>query len=112
MISRSKILSIVLLLSIVVISILLSQYMNKLHFLTFQKMESFDTYSASLLNRIGPIVFDSSTLSTDKITSLQKITPPISDTTILSYVNSGGDPDGIISNIKTYLGSCPSSTST
>ena len=107
MVSRPKILSIVLLLSIVVISILLSQYTNK-----GVKMESFDTYSASLLNRIGPIVFDSSTLSTDKITSLQKMTPPISDTTILSYVNSGGDPDGIISNIKTYLGSCPSSTST
>jgi hypothetical protein len=70
-------------------------------------VESFEELS-SLLNTLGPIVYDSSTLSTDKITSLKELKPPIADTTIVTYLNSGTDADSILSNIKTYLGSCPS----
>jgi hypothetical protein len=72
--------------------------------------ESFEpsgSYLADLLNRIGSIVYDSSTLSTDKIASLQKLNPPVADSVINTYLNAGGDPDVIISEIKTYLSSCP-----
>lgn len=75
------------------------------------KKENFtngDTYTASLLNSLGSIIYDSSTLSSDKITSLQKLNPPITDTTIMEYLNSGTDADTILANIKTYIGSCPS----
>jgi hypothetical protein len=73
-------------------------------------IEQFETgtYTASLLNTLGSIIYDSSKLSIDKITSLQKLNPPITDKTILALINSGTDADGIISNIKNYLGSCPS----
>jgi len=104
MISQYKIISIVFLLSIIVLSLLLSY--------TILHLENFESgnYTASLLNTLGPIIYDSSILSIDKISSLQKLNPPITDNTILSYLNSGSDSDGIISNIKIYLGSCPASS--
>lgn len=73
--------------------------------------ENFDstTYSASLLNALGPIIYDSSTLSVDKIETLRQMNPPINDESINSYLNSNSDPDAIITSIKSYLGSCPSS---
>jgi hypothetical protein len=108
MISESKIISIVFLLTIIVISIFLSFVFD----LSKRNREFFDnngsSYTASLLSSLGPIIYDSSTLSSDKIASLQKLNPPITDSNITSYLNSAGDPDGIIANIKTYLGSCPS----
>jgi hypothetical protein len=38
--------------------------------------------------------------------------PPITDQTIVSLMNSTSDADGIISNIKNYLGSCPTGGAT
>jgi hypothetical protein len=110
MFSKSKIISIVFLLSIIFLSLLLSFTMSRLR----DQRENFEEtgYTSSLLNTLGPIIFDSSTLSTDKIASLQKMNPPITDQTVVSLMNSTGDADGIISNIKNYLGSCPSSSST
>jgi hypothetical protein len=105
MFSIYKIYSILILLLVIVFSVLLSFQISYYN----ENFES-GTYTSSLLNTLGPIIFDSSSLSVDKIESLQKLTPPITDTTITSFVNSGGDADTIISNIKNYLGSCPRSS--
>ena len=72
---------------------------------TYKKDET--TESFALLDKLGPIVFDSSLLSTEKIDAMKALNPPIDDETIAAFLNSGNDPDGIVSDIKTYLGSCP-----
>jgi hypothetical protein len=86
-------------------------------YIVTEKREYFDqtstmSYTGQLLNSVAPIIYDSSNLSKDKIESLQKLNPPLTDPTILSYINSSGDADGIISNIKIYLGSCPKNPAT
>jgi hypothetical protein len=99
-----KIISILLLVAIILIASFIQE--------KTKKYENFDSgsYTATLLNTLGPIIYDSSTLSVDKIESLRKITPPIADATINSYINSNSDADAIITNIKGYLGSCPASS--
>jgi hypothetical protein len=76
-----------------------------------ESMDAGTSYSANLLTLLAPIVYDSSQLSNDKIDAIRKINPPITDPTISQYLNAGGDADTVISNIKTYLGSCPSAPS-
>jgi hypothetical protein len=100
MISYSKITSIAFLLTILFISLWMTTYKNG------ETTESF-----ALLDTLGPIVFDSSLLSTDKVATMKALNPPVKDETIVDFLNSGNDPDGIVSDIKTYLGSCPTDSS-
>jgi hypothetical protein len=93
--------SIVLLLTILFVSLWITTYK------TDETIESF-----ALLYSVGPIVFDSSLYSIDKVEAMKALNPPITDETIIAFLNSGNDPDGIISDIKTYLGSCPADNST
>ncbi len=102
MLSKKLILCIVV---IIIISLLVFSSLKPLVHETFDPTSG--TYLFDLLSHVGHIVYDSSMLSTDKIASLQKLSPPLSDTVINTYLNAGGDPDVIISEIKTYLGSCP-----
>jgi aminoglycoside/choline kinase family phosphotransferase len=56
---------------------------------------------------LGPIVYDTSVLSSDKITSLKEFKPPIDDKVLKSYLDSSTDADQTLAMIKSYLGSCP-----
>jgi hypothetical protein len=92
--------------TILVLVILFASFLQAKNEKSCENFES-TTYTASLLNALGPIIYDSSTLSVDKIETLRQMNPPINDESITSYLNSNSDPDAIITSIKNYLGSCP-----
>lgn len=110
MVLNKKYIAIILLLLVIVVCFTLSHKLDILH---RKKMETFTSsastsYAFTLLQTLGPIIYDKTEPSTDKINSIQTLKPQISDSTIVQILNNTAQgPDAQILDIQNYLASCP-----